>query len=202
MFRFTKIGFLVWAIIFVFAVASAHADDYHYYSLGSQIDVEPSDSLVTIVFVPGYDPGAGGSRYWDAPLDPEFEPVQVDSSANSKKTRLYGYAIKSLMKTRKSMKIPLLVNEGVPIALHDFTGNYGLDQRSAPSPLGSAPFWPAPRPGLRDRQSAWPRPDRRRIHGFVKVPAVKTLLSSAQKSTPGCRSRKYGDRISIKAVNS
>ncbi|MBU2625778.1 MAG: S8 family serine peptidase, partial [candidate division Zixibacteria bacterium] len=72
------IGLLVCGLIFTLIAGSAVATDYHYYSLGQQIDVETSDSLVTVVLNPD---GEGALRTVDAPcIDTTFEPINVNGS--------------------------------------------------------------------------------------------------------------------------
>ncbi|MBU1320010.1 MAG: hypothetical protein KKG33_13250, partial [candidate division Zixibacteria bacterium] len=72
------IGLLICALILALLAGSAAGSDYHYYSLGQQISVPISDSLVTVVLNPD---GEGALRTIDAPcIDTTFEPININGS--------------------------------------------------------------------------------------------------------------------------
>jgi len=72
------IGLFLCGLIFTLVAGSAAASDYHYYSLGQQIDVPTSDSLVTVVLNPD---GEGALMTLDAPcINTTFEPINVNGS--------------------------------------------------------------------------------------------------------------------------
>jgi hypothetical protein len=69
-------------LVVALMAGSAIATDYHYYSLGHQIDAQVSDSLVTVVFEPGYEPAAKDAKYIDAAcIDTTFDPIDVNGSS-------------------------------------------------------------------------------------------------------------------------
>jgi subtilisin family serine protease len=82
MLRVTRMGILLWVAICFVTCLSAFADDFKYYSLGQQISVEPSDSLVTIIPEDRYSPLHAGRLEIDAPcLDGSYPPIPVTSTA-------------------------------------------------------------------------------------------------------------------------